>query len=269
MKSSSLLLLALALCACESVPGLANPRVTLAPQVTFLRIQGKASMQSLVGGNLVDRPPQTERELGIASREEDVAGTLQVGDGFSGVELGYQPLDVEGTGVGFLDFGFGSLDPGDTVRSELELEEWRLAWLAQVVGVQPREDLHFQLGLGAALYHRELKLRLRELGGARQQRLTLEDPGLPYAVARGRATWGRVFGQVDYALNPDLSWGGDFDGVLNDLALRVGVTFPDQEVALFAGWRFDEFAGDGFEGGRRFDVDLRLEGFFVGGELTF
>ena len=244
-----------------------NPRVTLAPAVTFHRVQGNASMQSIVGGGVVDRPKHSANQFGIDRREEDVGGTLSVGNGFSGFDVSYQPLDAEGPG--FLPGGFGAINPNDTVRSRLELDEWKLGWLGEVIGVKPREDLHFQLGFGLALYHRDLKLTVKEISGARQQKVKLDDPGLPYATTRGRATWGRVFGQVDYAINPDLSWGGDYDGILNDLALRVGVAFPDQDFALFGGWRYDEFAGNGYDGGRRFDVDLRLEGFFVGGELTF
>ncbi len=130
-----------------------------------------------------------------------------------------------------------------------------------------------RLGIGAAITHREGEFEVFRVtpqgNSGDQQKFDFKDDGLPYGTARARIDYMNLGLQVDYAINPDLTFGSDFDGNMQDLEVTLSYNFIDQGIALTAGWRRSEIPAEGREGSLAFDTDFRLEGFVLGLAATF
>ncbi len=256
--------------ACSGVPGLEYPQIALAPQYTSLRWSGRAQMQSSDGsGGVRQNPPVAHRELGLGHHDDDAGIAIECGDGFSGADFGYLRLDQYSTLPGTLSSDFGGLMAGDAVTARVTMDELRLRYVAALLDVAAESGVGFELGAGAALAHRNVKMRFEQSGGARGQRLALRDDGVPYLAARARLSY-RVFGlRADYAISPHAAFGGDFDGTLWDLEVLGTFTFTDQDLTAFGGYRRSALPARGSEGGFAYDTDFSLDGWVLGVRFIF
>jgi len=209
------------------------------------------------------------KKLGVSDRDEQFAGVVRIGDGFSGFEAALTTFDLAGTNTGTLTTNWGNLMQGDVVRTNITGSEIRARYIAEFFDYENESEALFQFGAGLSVAHRELTIRAREANGLRAQNITMNDDGIPFVDSRIRATY-REFGfQVDYAINPDVNFGGDFDGVMQDLGLTATYTFEDQDLKLSAGFRRSDFTAKGSKGGLAHETDFIVEGFVLGAELTF
>ena len=126
-----------------------------------------------------------------------------------------------------------------------------------------------QFGLGALLAHRNMSFQANEVAGAREQEIHMKDDGVPYGSARLRISWREFGGQVDYAYSPDIDFGGEFDGDLQDLELKLTFTLEDQGLTVFAGYRRQELPSLGHEGPFAFENDFKLDGYVLGLSFSF
>lgn len=236
----------------------------------LIEIRGKTRMQSVSGGLKVDNPTIDLDDFGAADRDEAYGGSLAIGDGFSGLEISYLQLDGRSSRRGTLTSDWGALRQGDQVTPEYRLDEYRLSYVARVFGYGFLEDeAEVVLGAGAMLAHRDLRFAANEVSGARSQKVKMSDDGLPYLGGRLRASYLQFGAQVDYMINPDVDFGGDYEGINQDLELRLTYTLEDQDLTLFAGYRRQELGASGNEGVFRFDTDMTLEGFVLGFSFRF
>ena len=266
-----LLILALGLGSC-ALPGLEkSPLFHFTPEFTLYKLTGEAAVQTPTGTGHANNPSVRASDLAQDQRDAgDWGGTLSVGDGFSGLEFSYLHVDFGSTERGTLPSNFGFLQAGDTVWSQLTGDEWRAAYYGQVYEREWQSGVQLQVGPGLQLAHRELRFKAVELSSARQQGIALHDAVTPYLAARARATYKQFGLNVDYGINPNVHFGGDYDDVMHDL--EVGLRWSiaeDQDVTLIVGYRRFDLDTKGHEAGARFTTDWTLDGYFFAVSVAF
>jgi hypothetical protein len=264
-----LLLAPCVLTGCSAVPGFDDPRFTAAAHLAHLRLRGTTALQSGAGGAIVSNPPIDVRAFGIEDREDNVGGTLALGEGFSGLELHYLRFETRSLTPAPMPASWGAIDAGDAVRADADLTEWRLRYIARLLGPELGEQVALRIGAGAALAHRELDFAATEASIARRHEIHIHDDGVAYAAARGELAWGPAALRADYAYSDDWTFGGDWRGQLDDLEITASYSFEDQDVLVFAGYRRATLPARGSERALIFDTDFVLDGFFVGGRFSF
>ena len=262
----------LSLASCAAIPGLEDPSLTLIPAVTLLDIEGDTSMQSPSGLAPANNSTFSLRDLGVGERSSEVGGAVRMGDGFAGVDLLYLNIDNSSARSGTLPDDWGNLQSGDVVSTRVEGNEFRLRYIAQMYEhtlPTDDEDLVLHAGAGGVLAHRELKFQATAAGGSRTQVAAAKDNGVLYLAGRGRLTYGGLGLIADLAVSPYLNLGGDFEGAMWDLELMATYTLEDQDLTAYVGWRRAEMPASGSDGGFHYDLDLTMDGYFLGLEITF
>ena len=252
---------------CSFLPGLEEPELTIAPQLVLLEVRGTTNMLSATQTGPFGPMPLTD--FGVGDRDADYGGSLRLGDGFSGVELGFTRLENKSSDEGLLTNDWGNLLAGDTVKSQLDGLEIRLRYLAGLFDHELDNGVRIQLGAGAAVGYRGYTFKSFDINGVRRQEIDIQDDGMPYAAARGRVSYLGFGAQVDYGINPDVPLGGDFDGLTQDLELLATYTFEDQNITAHAGYRRTWLEADGREGPLWYEIDLTIDGYVLGLEFTF
>ncbi len=227
-------------------------------------------MQSVAnGGGVQDNAAVDIQDLGVGARDDDVGGTLSVGDGFSGFDLAYQKITMLHVDPTIVTTPFGALAPGDEIQTEIDMDEIRARYVGKAYELKLKNKLEFAFGVGGALVHRELKLAARRIADGTGQIIEIKDDGVPYLAGRARATYGPASLQLDWAHNFGLDFGGDFDGDLQDVELTARYAFPLQNVSVFGGWRRSDFPAGGHVGPLDWAASLVLDGLFVGAQMRF
>ena len=255
---------------CSSLPGFDRPQVDVAAHLAVYRLRGRARMQSVAsGGGLQENAAIDIQDLGIGQRDDDVGGTISVGDGFSGADFSYQKLTMAVAEPVTVTTPFGGLMAGDEIKTKVDMDEVRARYIGKVYGLQLKNQAEFTFGLGGVLAHRELEIFARRTADGTGQRLVIEDNGVPYLAARVRAQYGPTSLQVDWAYNFGLDFGGDFEGEMQDLEVMANYAFPLQNVSVFAGWRRSELPAGGHATPLAYATDLVLDGYFLGARMRF
>ncbi|MBL9077331.1 MAG: hypothetical protein JNL08_07505 [Planctomycetes bacterium] len=262
----------LGLCSCTSLT-MAEPQIHVSPYLAVYQLRGTSSVQSEPSPGLVqDNRSQPMRTFGQDHHREDVGVRVDIGDGFGGFRADYYRLDMGTGGSGALDADWGRLLAGDVVRMTADMDEVRVGYEEPLLDLETDfrdHPLRLRCAIGAVVAHRELNLRAATVDGVRQQRLELEGD-VAYPAVRARLSWREVSLDVDYAAAPDaFVLGGDWDGMQQDLEVRLAYTLPMRDVTFFGGYRYSEFPATGDANGFRYDADLRLDGYQFGLVLTF
>jgi len=263
-----LVLAPLAGAGCSSWPGFDRPHAEAGAYVAFYQLNGRVQMQSDTPQGIQDNLGMRLEQFGLDERDDDVGGFLNIGDGFSGLDVDYLKVTMKNAAPGPLSEGFGVLQPGDLVTTKMELDEWRARYVASILDHTFRDGPRLEFGIGAAMAHRDLEFFPKRATGEGQI-LTAKDAGVPYLAARLRGSYGAVSLDLDWAWNDGFDLGGDFEGRLQDVELTGRYDFPGQDVMLFVGYRFSELPAKGHEGPLAYRADFRLEGYLVGLQLRF
>lgn len=243
------------------MPGLREPRITLVPQVALLEFRGDSKLG-------VGASPVRLAQLGLGDRDEDYGGMVRVGDGFSGFDFAVQHIENKSADTGVLTAPWGNLPGGATVRTQVDGLELRLRYIAGIFDWESDEGIRIEAGAGATAGYREYSFKADDFG-SNAQRLDIQDEGMPYIASRARVSYLGVGFQADYAINPDLNLGGDIEGLTQDLELTLSYHFEDQDLKVLAGYRRSWVEADGFEGTSPYELDLTVDGYVFGLELTF
>ncbi len=264
---SPLLLLSLGAC---SLPGLTSPRFYLEPQWSLLELRGDTSMQSTSSGSVVDNPAIDAREFGLDHHAGNWGVKVSVGDDFSGFDASYLNVENTNTRRGTLPADWGDMRTGDRALMNVTGDEWRLAYFGEVWDTEIKRDVTLRVAPGLALTHRDLKLEAKEeTSSTRRQVVHIAEEVTPYAALRVRVAWRNFDLDVDYGINPDLHFGGDYDGVMQDYEVRGRYRLEDQDLAFVAGYRHSDITASGSEGGLRWETDFAFEGWFFGVRFGF
>jgi hypothetical protein len=251
----------------------AEPRVLVSPYLAVYRLRGDLGVQSqpAPGDPLQDNAQVPLRTFGQDHFREDVGVRADIGDGFGGVRVDYYRLDQGTARTGMLENDWGRLLAGDTVQMRAAMDELRVGWLEPVLHVRTNwrdRPLQLKAALGGVFTHRDLELRTRTEDGSRTQNVQI-DGDVVAAAMRLRATW-RDFGvDFDYAISPNLSLGGDHEGVQQDAEARLSWTMPLHDVTFFTGYRYSRIEAEGTANGLGYDADLVVDGFQFGVTVTF
>ncbi len=244
-----------------------DPQIRVAPYLAVYDLRGSTAHESLVSA--VPTPNQTQglSDFGFGGHEEDFGIRADVGDDFAGLRADYYRLDMNSSRKGVLVDDWGALQQGDAVHMGATMDELRLSCLGEVFRDTYGEGdraVMVRAAVGGQFTWRKLHLSAKEDSGLRQQGATAVERGALAPALRARADYRDFWLQGEYAISPDLSLGGDFDGARQDLEFRIGYDVPLQDVTLFAGWRRSWMTIDGTEGGLRHEADLVLQGFQFG-----
>ncbi len=274
IRNATLLAVACLPTACSSVPGFDDPEITIEPRMYLVRHEGKARMQSVTGGQIINNAAMDTSRLGQFERDESYGGVMAVGDGFSGLEASFNKFEIDDSKEAVLTTDFGALQGGDVVNSDMEYDEYRLAYVAEIYQhafeIGEEEEILWQLGAGGAMAHRAGDFNVREIGGEMaSQEIDFRDDGTPYLQLRTRASWRNFSAQLDWAFNPDLHWGGDFEGQMHDIEVLLRYQLEAQNLSVVAGYRWSDLPFSGQDEGLRYDADFRVEGYVLGVKFGF
>ena len=121
----------------------------------------------------------------------------------------------------------------------------------------------------AALTWRDGSFAATQSGGGLRQSFHLEDRGAAWLGLRGRVAWREASLDLDWLVNPDLAFGGNFDGWAQDVEVMARYRFPDQDVTVLAGYRWSELDASGTADGLRFDSEFSVTAIVLGIEFDF
>jgi hypothetical protein len=250
-----------------------EPRILVSPYLAVYQLRGDIGLQSDPGGGAppVDNAPQTMRTFGQDSHKEDLGVRADIGDGFAGLRLDYYQLDMGTSHPGVLEDDWGSLLQGESVRMKAKMNEFRLAYLEPLLatkGSYRERPIEFRLAAGGVLAYRDMALRAMTDDGVGRQNVDIEG-SVAYGALRGRVTWFDVAFDLDYAVSPGLTLGGDWDGLQQDIELRASYTLPMRDVTFFGGWRYSTLEATGTMSGLEYDADLGIDGFQLGVTFSF
>lgn len=220
-------------------------------------------------------------ELAQDGTDEDIGVVAHLGDGFSGIELYYQRVDIDDSVRTDLPSTFGMIPAGSTVNSNLGYDEFRLGYVGEVYGHEfelgpedEEEYVNLRLGAGLELTHRDGDFEVFEditgigrtgLGDS----IDFTDSGVIYGKVRGRVSWRQFALQVDFAYSPDLAFGGELEGDHFDTEIQGRYTLFDQDLSLLIGYRRSTFEVTSTEAGFQGDAAFAVDGVFLGIEVGF
>jgi hypothetical protein len=265
--------LAAALLSSCSTTTLAEPRILVSPYLALYQIRGDVGVQSqpAPNGPLQDNAPQSLRTFGQDHYREDIGVRADIGDGFAGIRIDYYNLDQNTSKSGTLGADWGRLLAGDEVRMRAKMDELRIGYLENVATMKSTlrdQPLTFRFAAGGVLTWRDLDLQASTVDNVRSQNVEIDGEVLSVA-GRFRAAWRDWAFDAEYAISPELTLGGDFEGLPQDLELRLAYTLAMHDVTFFGGYRFTTFEAEGQADQFRYDADLTIDGFMVGVSVTF
>lgn len=207
------------------------------------------------------------------SISQDVESAFGLGDdqgvpyGRAVLDTGLQVFSVSGfmledSGTGVLQANFGdsgTLVAGLPVRSELEMTNLKGAYALEI----PLGPV--SLSPGIAIDYFDLRVQVADLIGIANEEVELNAP-IPLAFVRGEVDLGVVsaVAEIGY-MAVDVE---DVDVKFLDVEALLMV-HPLPLLNLFVGYRSLELDAEGLIDGDRFDTDLQISGFVIGGGLIF
>lgn len=268
----ALLLLALASTACEGFRSFPE-KAKLRGRAVYaaLELTGRARMESgdLTLGKTQNPSVDLQSELNVADRDTGVGATIAYGDGFSGLEFSFlrweqRAFDTDGV----LDSGFGDLQSGDSVESDILLEQWRLEYLVEVLETPISEKGKARLALGAGVHHNNMRFEALgvEAAAGRAQNLKMRDAGMPMLRGRAEAELRPFKARIDAGYSEG-HW-RNIDGRVLDLQLSLRYSVS-RDLTAFVGWRQYDLPFEGGRNDRDYEFDAELSGWVFGLELRF
>lgn len=261
------------LCAACTPAVLAEPRILVSPYLAVYQVRGEIGMQSqpVPAGPLQDNAPQPMRNFGQDHHREDVGVRADIGDGFAGFRIDYYRLDMNTGDNGTLTADWGRLLANDNVAMRIAMDELRVGYLEPLVHLRSTyrdRPLSVQIAAGGVFAYRSMDLRARTTDGARTQNADISGDVI-YPAARFRAAWRGFAFDADYAISPELELSGDWEGVMQDIELRIAYTLPLHDITFFGGYRYSTLPAEGQSDGFAYDADLTIDGFQFGVSVTF
>ncbi len=198
---------------------------------------------------------------------EDELGLGDVGAPYARVELDLSLAHVTLSAFrysensrGALSSGFGMIPATAPVRADTELNNVKAA-----VGFDVLELPVFRLSPGIAIDYFDVDMRVESPPFGAEETLRIDAP-IPELFLQAEVDLGVVSATVDVSgMSADI---GDVSGEFADVEALLRV-HPAAHLQLFGGYRWLSIEADGTSDGQRFDADLRISGWFVGGGVTF
>ncbi len=173
--------------------------------------------------------------------------------------------DESGTGQLPAGATFGDIGLGQTsttaISTDLTVQNIKVSWTYDLIDLPL---LRVSPGLAVDIFDIETEVRSVTPISAFEQ-VEVFAP-VPMIYVQGELDLGYVAANLDIgAMDVDLP---DADGTYWDIDAMIRVR-PGGPVEFFAGYRFIHIDGDGEAEGQAFDANLQLNGWFLGGGVTF
>lgn len=227
---------------------------------TQVEMSGTVALDSSVGG--VD--------LGTiqVDLEDDLGLTDEVGSPYGRAEVDLGLIHLTGSGfiydeqsTGTLSFDFGDITFGSTVESDIEIMNFKGAITFDMVDVGP---LRLSPGVGVDLFDIDMNIR-STAPIVVSERVEILTP-VPMLFLQTELDFGPVGAMLDTGwMSLDL---GDVKGTWIDIeGLATFNMFSAFEI--FAGYRYISIDTDGDADGQAFEADVELQGWIVGGGISW
>jgi hypothetical protein len=223
-------------------------------------LQGDVALDNSGGTlNLGANRADVEDDLGVDDREYSPYVRAELGLPIGAVTVSGFTYTQTGAGT-LLGTQYGDIPAGTAVTSYLEFSNVKAAAHFDLFdfGV-------LRLAPGVGVDFIDLDLEVTELGTSRFERLNNE-VFVPMVFAQAEVDLGVVAATLDVGyMQASLD---DAKGSYLDVEGLVRVT-PMPFVELFAGYRFLDLDARGHADERRYEADVRLHGWMLGGGITF
>jgi hypothetical protein len=164
-------------------------------------------------------------------------------------------------GSGTLAHDFGDIPRGTGVRSDFEFLNVKTYWVYDVV-----EERTFRIAPGVAVDFIDMKTEVRSTAAAQAFEQVEVFAPVPMLFLDGEARFGPFHVEAQGGgMRIDLT---DGVGTYWDFEGRVGFA-PNERIDVFAGYRFLSMDSGGEASNRDANVDLQVQGWFVGGAFRF
>jgi hypothetical protein len=222
------------------------------------RMQGDVGLGPSNGADPGQRADVAD-DLGLGDANDSVllAGVLPTGFG----RFGASTFWFDKSGQDTLSGGFGDLAAGTAVRTETSFRNFKAFWAYDLLRTE-----HFRVAPGVALQILDIDLEAQSLAAsAGRESVELFAP-VPMLYVDADARFGDLViaaqgGGMSIELEDGAGTYWDFEG-------RIGFV-PREDLEFFAGYRFLSIDADGEAGSREADIDLRVDGWFLGGAYRF
>ena len=265
-----------ALPGCAAWPGLDDPTLTVSPEYTALRLTGETRMES--GSPPAKGNYLSVADLGASDREDNLGVMLSYGEDASGFDLHYGRFEAHSSGSGVAFDAWGNI-PGpsgtpsmpEQVDTRVTMDEFRARYVASFLLYEDDdEEAWLRAGAGLQLGHKEMTFDVRGINSGTAQKIEIKDDVSPMLAVRIAGKRGPIGLNIDFAYNPDLSFGtGDLHGAFYDLTILANYFLEAQELTVFAGYRRFDIPARGHEGINEFDTDFTLDGYILGFKFEF
>lgn len=242
-----------ALWACSSVDG------ELTAGYIQTELSGTLALDSSSGGqNLSSRQVDVRSELGLTDPSDSLYLRGEISPGIGRVTVSGFRYDQAGSGT--LGSDFGDIPAGTQVSTDTKFGNLKASWAFDLFGA---DWLFLGPGFGVDLF--DIDVSVTSSSPSAFERIDVLAP-IPMVFLQSELTFGPVslWGEGGW-MSIDL---GDGDGTYWDFDGMLRVR-PHESIVLFGGYRYIDIEGDGIADGRRFEADLQLDGWYVGGGISF
>jgi hypothetical protein len=251
---------------CAAWPGLDNPRTSIEARALFDTVGGRLQMETAdVSGPRRNAWLDAGDSFGLDDNAANVGGRLLIGDGISGFHLEVLQHEFDGKN-GLLRSDFGAVPASSAVNSEIDGMRVGVGYHGVFYTIDQIPEVKAHLGLGGSLEYQVLDLMVQDQNSANRQDTSAV--GIPIPMIRAR-----IDVEHDaFGARIDFGWSdgdfGDVDGTSRDLELSVRYMLNSQ-ITFTGGWRRLDVPIQGREGPLRYELDVNIQGWFVGVRYTF
>ncbi len=223
-------------------------------------VTGDFALDSSAGGaNLSSIKNDVENQLGIDDESRSLWLKAEI-DPPSWGRFSASAFRYDESGNGTLSAPFGDIPAGTDVATSLAFTNLKVAWTYDLLDVALA---HVSPGIALDVF--DIETRVNSTSPLAFEEVDTIAP-VPMLYLQAGAEFGFVGFDVEAGwMSIDLD---DADGDYLDLEAMARVNIAPK-VELTAGYRFISIDGDGRADGQRFDAELELQGFFVGGGFNF
>jgi len=169
------------------------------------------------------------------------------------------------SGSGTLEAQFGSISAGTPIHADMDMTSIRgSVYFFDVFDLLPLPFVSLKPGVGLDFF--DISLKADALSGAVKEDFATQAP-IPILAARAAVDLGFAEAVLEGG-GIKIDYQDEIDGIFLDLE-GVLKFHPTSNLTLFAGYRYINVDGSGKDDDNTYDVGLILQGWVIGGGLTF
>jgi len=226
---------------------------------TRMRMSGTMALNATAGGTPVASiKNDIETDLGLGDPSDSLYARVELDGG--PIALTASGFQYAESGSGTLTFDFGNISAGTTVDSDIEFNNLKVALTLDIIDVA---GVRLSPGVGVDLF--DVKMSVKDTTMLIDESVDELLP-VPMVFVKGELALGPVTATVDAggmsATVQELN--GSYWDIEGLVRLKL---FSNLEA--FAGYRYISIDGDGTSEGQDFDVNVVLDGWMIGGGVSF